>query len=98
MKKQLAIALAALQLAGCMTLPDYAGSEIEHISHPFAGPPFGPPDEEDTLNHLKGFAGWRKGRCYAELFVGYRLNDGGFYGPKLTGGGSFGVMFKGERR
>src|SRR5688572_10945934 len=82
--------LVGTSCTGCSTngvtaLPGYSGIEIEHISHPLAGFPFGPANEEDALSHLNGFVGWTKGRMYSEVTLGYSLADSGFYGPRLTG-------------
>lgn len=96
MKKS--IALAALLLSGCAVTPEYSGIEWEHISHPMAGPPFGPEDEEDALDHVNGYAGWHVGqRGYVEITSGYRLVDEGFYGPDWTGGIRVGVKIHGQR-
>lgn len=98
MNKQLAVTLAVIQLAGCVALPDYAGMDVEHISHPLAGPPFGPTSDEDSLNHIRGFVGWRHGRAFCEVSLGYKLTDGGFYGPRMTANANVGLMLFGERR
>lgn len=65
--------------------------EYEHVSHPLAGRPFGPEREEDSLNHVGPIGRCDVGRVYTELTLGYKLADGGFYGPKLTGGVRVGV-------
>lgn len=58
--------------------------EVEHTSHPLAGPPFGPRSEEDSLNTINVVKRVEKGRFYAEGGLGYKFDDGGFYGPPLT--------------
>lgn len=84
--------IAALALSACSTYK----AEWQHISHPFAGPPFGPTSEEDSLDHIQvcgvrryAFNQWTQ--AYAESCVGYVLADGGFYGPNLTGGVRVGI-------
>lgn len=62
----------------------YTKIEGEHISHPFAGPPFGDKSEEDSLNQVNGCAGTERMRWYTELCVGYVIGNGGFVGPRLT--------------
>lgn len=77
--------LAALALSGCMLAPTAFYSEYEHVSHPLAGPPFGPENEEDWLDQLVIGAEWDKGGAYVQVGLGYVVTDGGFYGPPLTG-------------
>jgi hypothetical protein len=81
--------MAALVLAllnGCAALvPNSLLTECEHVSHPFAGPPFGPKSEEDSLNQCGVLGEWTDGAAYLHLGVGYVLTDGGFYGPEVTG-------------
>jgi len=81
--------------SGCSTVCDRAAlrSEYQHISHVTAGPPFGPPSDEDSLDVVSIL-----GRCeirsvYAEVGVGLRLTDGGFYGPDEIFTGRVGVEF-----
>ena len=79
--------LAALSsvLLGCASVqPDYLFAEAEHVSHPFAGYPFGPASDEDCLNQQNVGAGWSRGGAYVEQSLGVKLNDCGFYGPDLT--------------
>lgn len=55
--------------------------------------------EEDSLDRLNGCLrkDTRKG-FYYESCVGYKIGDGGFYGPKLTFDGRIGKRFTwGER-
>lgn len=68
-------------LSGCSSLR----VEYQHVSHPFAGPPFGPQTEEDWLDTANIVARRQRGPFYTEAVLGYRLTDGGFYGPRLTG-------------
>ena len=69
-----------------MTATGCAGMrlEVEHTSHPLAGPPFGERSEEDSLNTVNVIKRIQKGRVYAETGLGYKIGDGGFYGPDLT--------------
>lgn len=84
---------------GCSTLkPDYSYAQWEHISHPAVGPPFGPRSEEDSLDHTEGCGGYHVGsRGFVEVCTGYRLRDGGFYGPDWTGGIKAGIKIHGDR-
>lgn len=82
--------LAAFGLGGCGTVGrmcDEArvGLEYEHVSHPFAGYPFGAAVEEDALHTVGTIGRCSMGRTYLEGGVGYKVRDGGFYGPDLTG-------------
>lgn len=95
--KALGILIAALFVVllftGCAVMPDKVSAEIEHVSHPLAGPPFGPSNEEDGLSQATLTARWQKGRVYAESGLGYNLqgrNGGGFYGDPLTYTGRIG--------
>lgn len=72
-------------LTGCAGMPDYVKPEAVdvgwgHNSYPALGYPFGPADEEDTLDTLGLRSQWRKDRYFLEAGVGYKLRDGGFYG------------------
>lgn len=67
-------------LGGCSSVR----VEHEHVSHPFAGPPFGPLTEEDSLDTVNVIARKEHGRFYIEAGLGYKVNDGGFHGPDLT--------------
>lgn len=58
--------------------------ELEHTSHPFAGPPFGDRSEEDSLNTLNVVKSYQKGRFYTDVALGKKIGNGGFYGPDLT--------------
>lgn len=88
--KVLILGLTVLALGGCASVGrmcDEAGVglEYEHVSHPFAGYPFGEAVEEDAL-HTAGVVGrCSMGRTYLEGGMGYKVRDGGFYGPDLTG-------------
>jgi hypothetical protein len=73
-------AALAIALSGCATV----SAEWAHTSHPMAGYPFGPSYEEDTLDTLNVIGRHQIGRTYVEMGVGYKLADGGFYGPELT--------------
>lgn len=93
-KTLLAFALLLL-CSGCT----YVRSEIEHVSHPFAGKPFGPASEEDTLNQANLCFGkeWTTGPkllWYTENCLGYKLTDGGVYGPDLTYTGRAGAEYR----
>jgi hypothetical protein len=97
--RQLALsagALLSLALSGCSIAPHTTRIELEHISHPLSGRPFGPRFEEDSLNQLNVLGRWRRGRIYVEQGLGYNLrgrHGGGFYGPGLTYTGRVGIEF-----
>lgn len=78
---------ALLLSAGCTSL----SAEYQHVSHPLIGPPFGPRGEEDSLDVLNGCAEKAKGKFYAEMCLGYRLRDKGFYGDDFIYTARFGV-------
>ncbi len=75
-----ALILAALALAGCGATPDSVSLEHMHVSHPLLGPPFGPSNEEDTLDTLGFRARWVSGRYYAEAGLSQQMKDSGCYG------------------
>lgn len=77
------LVIASLAAAGCA--PHAIRAEYEHISHPLAGPPFGPRSEEDALDHLAILARWHFELVTVDVGLGYKLVDGGMYGPKCTG-------------
>jgi hypothetical protein len=78
------IAAAVVALTGCAGLPGAVLIEGEHVSHPTVGPPMGDASAEDSLNQLNALAEWRDGGAYLVTGLGYRIGDGGFYGPRLT--------------
>ncbi len=65
--------------------------EAEHVSHPGAGWPCGPENEEDALTHVQAVLGWVGAGGvgpYLQAGVGANLqgsNGAGFYGPTVTG-------------
>lgn len=75
-----AVLLAALALTGCGVAPDRIDAGWEHNSHPLLGWPFGPSNQEDTLDTLGLRAAWHHDRYYLELGLGQQLADSGFYG------------------
>lgn len=82
-------ALVLLATTGCGSLDVCerveAGLAADHVSHPTAGRPFGPKTEEDSLNTVGGY-----GRCsfsqgvWTEVGLGWKVGDGGFYGPDMV--------------
>ncbi len=93
--RALAFLLVWLLSQGC----SYLKLEAEHISHPMAGYPVGPADQEDTLNQVNACLGKRarlgvRAMWYAEHCLGYKVTDGGFYGPSLTYTGRTGIEIK----
>lgn len=87
-------AIMIVQCTGCTSIR----TEYEHVSHPLAGWPFGPANEEDTLDVInaclvRSVQVSERVRSFGESCLGYRLTDGGFYGPELTGGFRAGFEF-----
>lgn len=82
------ILVAAFAVSGCALIPDSAGCEVEHVSHPLAGWPVSARDTEDGLSQFNVYAKWQIGeRGYLQRAVGWNLrgeNGGGFYGPEWT--------------
>lgn len=81
---------AVVLLSGCSTVGRVCdeiqiNEEYEHVSHPLAGYPFGEAVEEDALHTLNTIGRCSMGRTYIEGGLGYKIRDGGFYGPDLTG-------------
>lgn len=89
------VALIVVACSGCAAMPDSAGAELEHVSHPLAGWPVSANNTEDGLSQLNAYARWHFGtRGYIEQAIGYNLQGeggGGFYGPALTYTGRVGV-------
>jgi len=88
------IAIAALALTGCVSMPDRINAELEHVSHPLAGWPINASSNEDGLTQANLIARWQTGRFYVEHGLGWNVqgqNGGGFYGPELTYTGRVGV-------
>lgn len=78
--KPIAVLAAALALTGCMSTPDRVDANWLHVSHPLLGAPFGPANEEDTLDVLEMRAAWHRNRYFMEIGLGQQLKDSGFYG------------------
>jgi hypothetical protein len=78
--KTLIIPVVAILVTACSGMR----VELEHTSHPFAGPPFGPRSEEDSLDTLNVIKSFKTGRVSVDLGLGRKLGDGGFYGPRTT--------------
>lgn len=74
------IAVSALALTGCGSMPDQVDANWLHVSHPLLGPPFGPSNEEDTLDVLELRTAWHRDRYFLEVGLGHQLRDNGFYG------------------
>jgi len=81
-----ALALVILFLAivllcsGCTTV----SVNVSHVSHPLLGAPFGPANEEDTLDTVGLRTRRESGRFYVEQGLAYRWRDGGFYGDDFV--------------
>ena len=75
------LVLTAVALSGCASMPpDSVDAGWSHDSHPRQGRPFSPREDEDSLDTLGLRARWNRGKCFAEMGLGYMLRDGGFYG------------------
>jgi hypothetical protein len=81
--KGVAVILVALALTGCAAAPDRIDLDWFHASHPLLGPPFGPSEQEDTLDVLGPRARWERGRYYFEAGIGQQMKDSGFYGDGI---------------
>lgn len=77
------IAIAALALTGCVSIPDSVSLEHTHVSHPLLGWPFGPGNQEDTLDVLGVRTRWTRGPYYVETGLGQQMKDSGFYGDGI---------------
>src|SRR5690242_17901633 len=60
---RMTLVLAAALLSACA---NYGSVELAHSSHPFAGPPFGPRTDEDSLDRVNGCLGRERAGWYAE--------------------------------
>lgn len=87
MMRTLLICSMLIVLSACSTV----SAEWQHISHPLLGPPFGPRNEEDTLDVLQVCGERTHGKFFIEMCLGHRLVDGGFYGDNFIYTGRFGV-------
>lgn len=83
-----AVALLAVALTGCTTV----SVDTMHVSHPLKGYPFGPSNEEDTLDVLGVTARKEFGKMYIEHSLQYRYIDGGFAGDDFIYTGRVGVV------
>ena len=86
-------ALFAVSILATTSACSYLKVEVEHVSHPFAGFPFGPPNEEDYLNVAQACLGREGSGWYVEHCLGYKIGETGFYGPKLSYIGRVGRKF-----
>lgn len=87
--------LIALAMVSCT--PNLIRLEAEHVSHPFAGWPFGPADEESQLTQVNALAEWQEGPWYASAGLGYKVwrrNPYDFAGPRLTGSVRVGYVWR----
>ncbi len=92
---QTIVALLVFSFAACTHLT----ASVQHTSHPLAGYPVGPANQEDTLDLAKvcAKAEYRQGvrlLWYVENCLGYKLRDGGFHGPSLTYQGEAGIQYR----
>lgn len=98
MNKAAAVAFASaiLALSGCSVVGKLCDEkridlEYTHVSHPFAGWPFGPENEEDAVHTIGPMGRCTMGRGYVDMGVGRKIVESGFYGPELTGTVNVGV-------
>ncbi len=85
------VSISTLALSSGCTL---ITAEIEHTSHPLAGYPFGPADEEAALNTLNiVFRQDYSNGVYVEQGLGYKIctHEYDFVGPKVTYTGRIGI-------
>lgn len=86
---------ALLLLTACAT--PALRVEVDHISHPMAGWPCGPANEEAQLTQLNALLHWQRGGWYADAGIGWKLAEKtqwDFVGPKLTGTVRIGREFR----
>lgn len=90
-------------LVGCGTLrPDGYGTEWKHDSGLLIGQPFNAShdknglDREDSLDVWNNYMYWQRKDWYAEVGVGLKLREGGFYtdGPPVLFNGRVGKRFR----
>lgn len=84
------ITVLASFLSGCATIGGYCdeqriAAEYDHTSHPLAGWPLGEKNEEDALHQVSVLGRCTHGVGYAEIGMGYKIREAGFYGPEMTG-------------
>lgn len=74
------------QCMGCSALvPDEIRPlSLSHVSHPSAGYPTGPANEEDTLDTLGSAIVHKWGHWHIYNRLAFKLRDGGVYGPDLV--------------
>lgn len=90
-----------LALAACLALSACVAPtlriEAEHISHPMAGWPVGPADEEAQITQMSALLHWQRGPWYASVGVGvkvYEKTPWDFVGPDMTGTVRIGREFR----
>lgn len=91
----LAVCVLALLATGCANLTPVL--EVEHISHPGAGWPVGPADEEAQLTQGNALVRYRKGGLYIDAGIGVKLYEKSqldFVGPRVTGTVRVGYEFR----
>lgn len=80
-----ALCLIGLALTGCASVrPDGGGSELKHDSVLLRGEPFTDREingrkVEDSLDVWNNYLYWDRPGFYAELGLGLKLREGGFY-------------------
>lgn len=95
--KTLGVVVMCVAMTGCAGMGRLCDETrldavASHTSHPFAGRPFGEPEEEDALNTIGAVGRCTVGRGYVDLGLGRKIGgDTGFYGPGLTGTVNVGV-------
>jgi hypothetical protein len=92
------IAISALALTGCGLAPTSVSLEHQHLSHPLLGPPFGPSNQEDTLDVLGVRTRWARGPYYVEAGLGQQMKDSGFYGDGIIFTSRVGVELWSKQR
>lgn len=84
LKRMMAVlALATLQACAVVPQPKTCFANYDHVSHPLQGPPFGPPEEEGTIDSVGGTCRWERGRVFFESGLSYSWPDSDLYGDDL---------------
>jgi|ERR1044072_80997 hypothetical protein len=84
-------ALTGCSVIGRMCDEKQVALQYTHVSHPFAGWPFGEKDEEDAVHTVGPVGRCTHGRSYVDIGVGYKVREAGFYGPEVTGTVNVGI-------
>lgn len=86
MRARYIISRAALVAANLIMATGCSSISIgnTHVSHPLKGYPFGPSNEEDTLDTFDLTGVRESGKWRVEATLGYSYTNGGFYGDDFV--------------